>query len=221
MRTKILLITLFASVCLLTQSSILLGGAGFVHVLPALGIARDAGGTTVSLTLTPAPGSNPVSQTNYFTVSYTNSSGVSSTAKYTGSPLTLQIQPGSTVSISPTSSSSTATEMWCLAITSTGTCTTTTFTPPSSATTYSATYYYYDLLGFKVEYSVVGGGSGYGAPQLSYTTAPSTPSSSNQQATITLSLTTTPTSIWALRGSQILASKTLPGSGSTQRWATN
>ncbi|PSN89735.1 hypothetical protein B9Q03_08345 [Candidatus Marsarchaeota G2 archaeon OSP_D] len=221
MRTKILLIALLASACLLTQSSAFPGGVVSLHMLPALGVAAAASGTTVTLTLTPAAGSNPVSQTNYFTVTYTNSSGASSTAKYTGSPLTLQIQPGSTVSISPTSSSSTPTEMWCLATTSTGTCTTTTFTPPSTATTYSATYYYYDLLGFKVEYSVVGGGSGYGAPQLSYTTAPSTPSSTNQQVTETLTLATTQTSIWAVRGSQIVVSKTLPGSGSTQRWATN
>jgi len=181
-------------------------------------LVSAAPGSNVSIVLKPAAGSVSVSTSNYFTVTYTNSSGVLSTAKYVGGTLALSTEASTSVTISAESSGSTSSEEWCFSY-SNG-CQKLSFVSGSNAQTF--TYFYYDLLSSLVSYSVVGGGVGYSPPVMSYTTAPAVPSttSSPQLVSVTLSSTSKQT-IWALRVTSITVPATLTGSTSLERWATN
>ena len=63
-----------------------------------------------------------------------------------------------------------------------------------------------------LSYSVLGGGSGYSAPVLTYT---------HDGKQTTVDLTTTPTSYSTDFGTVWSVSSSLPGSSATERWATN
>jgi len=174
--------------------------------------------SNVSIVLKPAAGSVPVGTSNYFAVTYTNSSGVVSTAKYVGGTLTLSTEASTSVVISAESSASTSSEEWCFSYS--GSCQPVSFVSSSSPQTF--TFFYYDLLSSLVSYSVMDEGIGYSPPTMSYTTAPTVPSSvsSPQAASVTLSATSKQT-IWALRGTSITVPAALTGSTSLERWATN
>jgi len=204
---------LLASLFLAFVAPLALSLPDFQSNLPLALVSAQS--TSLTLTLLPASGSNPVSTTNYFTVVYTAGNGSVVTAKYTGTPLTLNVS-GKPVNISAASSGSGSSEEWCLAM-SGGKCIPESFTPSSA----SVTFYYYDLLSFTVEFSVKDGGTGYSAPSLTYMSAPLSPSSTGQLSTNTFTLSSTPVTIWAARGTQITVPATLLGSGTVQRWATN
>lgn len=207
---------LLVSLLLAFMTPLALSLSGFPLALPVrLALAQSSG---VTLTLLPASGSNPVSATNYFLVTYTAANGSVVTTKYTGTQLTLNAESGKPINISATSSGSGSSEEWCLAV-SGGKCVAESLQPSSS--TASLTYYYYDLLSYTVEFSVIGGGTGYSAPSVTYLTAPGSPSTTGGFSTSTLTLSSAPATIWAARGTQITVPATLLGSGTIQRWATN
>ncbi|PSO02479.1 hypothetical protein B9Q10_01270 [Candidatus Marsarchaeota G2 archaeon ECH_B_SAG-E12] len=71
----------------------------------------------MTITLNPSPTSIPVNSSNYFTISYTQS-GTTKSVQYTGSPVTIQADANSVLTISATSSQSGTSEEWCFSISS-------------------------------------------------------------------------------------------------------
>ncbi|MDG6930579.1 MAG: hypothetical protein JRN10_05000 [Nitrososphaerota archaeon] len=146
-----------------------------------------------SISLSPNTGINQLSSTNYFTVQYKNGTGtytanITSNATYTFNAYQF--------SISQVSSASTSSERWALpsAVNVIG-----------SAGSYA--YTYYTQYSVYANYSVTGTGSGWNAPQLSYT-------SFGSGAALTL-LTTTQTT-WADAGTAWSIPTMI--SSATQEW---
>ncbi len=193
----------------------------FLALSDGSGMVSAAGTTTFVFELTPAPGSVPVNVTNYFTISYTDSTGGAAIAKYNGTvvPLSLTVETGSTVNISAETSDSGSKQVWC--IFNTTTCQKVSVTASGGTMSYSR--YYYDLLKYSPYYSVRGGGSGYAAPHLVYDTAPDTNAAGYEPRSLSLTLGTNVagTAIWAIRGTAVNVQSPLSGSGTTERWETN
>jgi hypothetical protein len=89
---------------------------GTFSFLPFFGFT-SAQSISVTITLNPSPTSIPVNSSNYFTISYTQS-GTPKSVQYTGSPVTIQADANSVVTISATSSQSGTSEEWCFSISS-------------------------------------------------------------------------------------------------------
>jgi hypothetical protein len=165
--------------------------------------------TTTSITLQPAGQSTPLSSTNQFAVAYTLN-GVPQTANATDGTLTLTTDSNTNVVISGISTGSTATEKWVFDADD---------NPVSTPAGTSITLYYSDLLTQTTTYTVIGGGNPL-TPTLSYVTAPATAQGLIAQTAATASLSqSTPTTIWALRGSTASVTNPLVGSSSEQ-WLT-
>ena len=162
--------------------------------------------TTTSITLTPAAGSNPLSASNYFTVTYT-SSGAQTTVTSQGGTMTLDTDTGTNVIISGTSTASTSSEEWVLDSQA---------AKVSIVSGLTATYDYYDLLAQPVSYSISGGGSPI-SPMISYSTAPTAASAQPSPAPVEVSLSLSPQTIWVARGSTVSITNPIPGA-SGERW---
>ncbi len=149
---------------------------------------------------TPFTETQNVTASNYYTITYwacspSCSSPTQVTAQYTfsdGQYLTItNIVSQTLVSISATTSGSSTTEAWCLAIgNGAGT---QGASAPCSAVSFGASdgvtvrYYYYDLLSEPSVYSVYGGGSPT-APTIHYNTAPSAVSTTGTPSTQNIAL---------------------------------
>ncbi len=164
----------------------------------------------VSITLLNDATSNPISGANYFTADYT-SGGTGYTAYFTGgSTLTLHVDGNSHIKVSGTSSGSSAKEKWCL----TSSCDVLDLFISASSSAKSLTYYYFDLLRQRVSANIVDGGSPTIA--LDYTTAPALYFVSDNPQSTHASLSGSPLTLYALRGTgadvpACTPSTTLPG----------
>jgi hypothetical protein len=157
---------------------------------------------------------------NYFTVTY-RSGGLPQTSYATDGTQVIQADPGTTVTVSGNSSASSNTEQWCLAITN-GACNSFSFVSAGPGSFSSITLSYYDLLSQNVSYSILDGGSPTTAPTLTYTTAPSSSGSIDNPVSVSLTLTTSAQTFWALRfTSWSVSPNPLPGSSATERWYSN
>ena len=163
---------------------------------------------------------SPLSASNYFTVSYTQG-GASETASETGGLLTITADSSTTVNISATTSGSNIFEEWCLSIAA-GTCGPTVISVGTSAV--SETYVYFDLQAQTINYGVSGGGNPV-APTLEYSTAPSSPTSSDEATPATVNPipliggTPSDVEIWSIAGTVDVFSSVIytnPASGSEE-----
>jgi len=166
-------------------------------------------GSTTSITLLPAGQSNPLSVTNQFVVTYPFNGAVQTVYAQNGT-LTFCADLNTNVTISGTSTSSTAQEKWVL--NSNG-------NELSTSASSNLTLYYYDLIAQSTSYTVTGGGNPQN-PTIIYYTAPSTASGQASQQTASLQLSqSTPQTIWSLRGSTVSVTNPIPDS-SSERWLT-
>ncbi len=163
--------------------------------------------TTTLITLTAATGSNPLSSSNEFTISYT-SGGAQMTAHSQGGTITVYTDTGTNVIVSGTSTASTSSEEWVLDSQA---------AQVSIVSGLTATFDYYDLLAQPVSYSVSGGGSPT-APTLSYSTAPATASGQSSPTVDELPLSLSQQTIWVTRGSTVSITSPIPGA-SGERWS--
>jgi hypothetical protein len=88
--------------------------------------------------------------------------------------------------------------------------------PPTSQT-FTLSMYYYDLLAQTVSYSIIGGGTPT-PPNLNYTTASEFPVATDSPYKTQIALSTTPTTVWVLRGSSASVPAVLPSSTKNQQW---
>ena len=162
---------------------------------------------TTSITLHAAGQSIPLSSTNQFEVTYTLN-GAPQTAQAQEGTLTMNTDRNTNVVISGTTSGSNATEKWVLDAND---------GPVSIPAGASVTLYYSDLLTQTTIYTVVGGGTPPN-PTVSYITAPATAQGMTYQTSASAPLSqSTPTTIWALRGSTASTTNPLVGS-QTEQW---
>jgi hypothetical protein len=163
----------------------------------------------VSISLVPDPMSNPISTSNYFTVSY-SFGGSPASANIAGGTSTIQVDPNTDVTISGASSASNSYgEEWCFA----SGCPTLTF--GSGTTGVSETFVYYDVLSQSVSYSIVGGGTP--SVPLSYVGMPSSASSSDSPTVQSISLSVSPQEIQPIRGSLATVQAIVAGEAG-ERW---
>jgi hypothetical protein len=186
------------------------------HVPPSNGgITESIGLNSIPLEieLVPDVGATPLSGANYFTITY-SSGGASQTINYyPGAPTFIAPDAGSVLTISGSSSGSSASEMWTL--NSAGSPTTAQVPTVFSSTPCNLTYYYYDLVLQNVAETVLGGGSP--SASLSYVTAPSLASSTDSPTTVSTSLSGTGQQIWAERTS-IASAPGSVGGVDGERW---
>ena len=171
-------------------------------------ITGDIPTTTTTITLLPAGQSTPLSAMNEFAVSY-SLNGVQSTAYISTGFLTVDSDADTMVTIAGTSTGSSSSEEWVLD------------SQASSVTILagsSATYYYYDLVTEPANYIILGGGNPT-APTLSYSTAPTNPSSQLYPTPAVVALSSiTQQTVWALRESSISINNPISG-GSGEQWS--
>lgn len=169
---------------------------------------------TTTISLLPAGGSTPLSSvsnaSNVFLATYI-SNGTQQITYIGDSPVSLTTEPGTNVTIQGTSRylGLVWDAEWVLDSDRDPA------TVPSGS---SATLYYYELLDEPAFYSVVDGGNPP-SPDLTYSSAPSSPSSTGLSVQNTLSLTQNPQALWAQIGTTVSVSNPLSGN-STVRWAT-
>lgn len=170
----------------------------------------------VTLTLDAATGSNAISGSNYFVVTYTYGGTGGLTQNAVGTTTNLVVDPDTTVSISALSSGSGTSEQWCLQATG-GVCSIASFNSGLS-TTASATYYYYDLLLQPVSASITYTVAPGTYPSFTYSTAPTSGGSSDAPLSQTVAFTNSLSGYWMLRGTFFLpqAGDTASGTSVTQ-----
>jgi hypothetical protein len=161
-----------------------------------------------SITLLPAGGSTPLSDTNEFAVSFTLDSQPQVSYAQNGT-LTFTADNGTNVVISGVSTGSTSTEEGVLNSQGTN------VTVPTGSTT---TFYYYDILSQQVAYAISGGGNP-ASPILTYYTAPSAASAQFNQTINTIFLPLSQQTIMALRGTSAFVNTPILGTAQEQ-WAT-
>ena len=160
-----------------------------------------------TLSLLPAGSSAPIASPNCFTVSYTSLGVSGQTQQQCSQTLSEWMDAGSGaggLSIPGKSSGSTSSEEWCID----ATCAAVGITVQGSQLT--PTLYYYDLLLQTVQYSITG------APPsspvvLDYATIPASGSVNGNSASAVVDLTSSPQSIWALRGTSATAPVSIAG----------
>jgi hypothetical protein len=163
---------------------------------PTVAIGTVSSGTTpvsVSITLIPDRTSQATSSSNYFTISYTGSGGATTTKAIGSSPTYFWALPGSTITISSSSSGSNVNEKWCL----NATCSSVTFSAPAQWSAATYTFYYYDLLLQSVSCSASGGWPA--PPSLSYQGAPSAAGSTDTPTILSLKLSASAQTVMALK----------------------
>ena len=180
---------------------------------PVNGISAASAAPT-TITLLSAGESSPISSvsngTNLFPVTYF-ANGTSRVAYAGNTPLTLYADAGTNVTVSGISKylGHLGGEEWVLDAN---------LTSVSFAAGSTISLYYFNLLEQPAYYAVIGGGNPP-APNFTYVTASSNPSTTGQSAEVTVTLTTTPRGVWTLSGTQ--ASVVTPiFANSTNRWAT-
>ena len=103
---------------------------------------------------------------------------------------------GTQVTIAAASSSSNSKEEWCLQGSYTGSCNPIAFTVSASGDAF--TYTYFDVLSQSVSYAIHGGGNPV-APSMTFITLPSAANPNDDYGLATVTLSTTPQTVWALR----------------------
>ncbi len=172
---------------------------------------------TVRITLNAASGSQAITASNTFTVSYTGPDSTPKIETHTGSnPKTItDVYPSTTVTIDGTSSASSASERWVFRQDASSI----SFTSPSSgsppAPTLDVTYVYYNQLKGTANINVNFGGSP--SPTLTYTGAPNIEASADSPTSRALTLTASAQDFYANRGST--CSVDTPTLGN-ERWST-
>jgi hypothetical protein len=129
------------------------------------------------------------------------SNGVPLTATLNATAVTYNLDQGSTWSVSQVLGGSSSTERWETVEATTGTA--------SSAQTIAFVYYHQFWVVFV--FSVIGEGTGYSAPSVTY-------QSFGSSETLVASPTPIPQGVWADAGSHYSYGDPLPGSSSSERW---
>ncbi len=169
--------------------------------------------TPIQVTMTAAAGSDSLSTSNYFQISFAIGKQLF-IADYTGQPMQFNADPDTTLTISGTSSAS-ALEKWCLELS----CGAYSVNLGTSTLVISLTYY--DLLAqTAIEFTSTPAPPSFDT--LSYSTAAETAGTAASPLASTLTLSNTSQNIWVLRGSTINVTQqtqTSPTS-SQERWYT-
>ena len=161
-----------------------------------------------SITMLPAGGSTPLSDTNEFAVSFTLD-GQPQVSYAQNGTLTFTADNGTNVVISGVSIGSSSTEEWVLNSQGTN------VTVSVGSTT---TFYYYDILSQQVAYAISGGGNP-ASPTLTYYTAPSAASAQFNQTINIISLPLSQQTIMVLRRTSAFVNNPILGTAQEQ-WAT-
>ena len=171
--------------------------------------------SSVNIDLIAYFGSQAISPSNYFEVSYVQG-GVQQQQSVASSVIEVAPDIGSTLTISAQSSASNSGEIWCFAI-SGGSCSSVSIVVGSTGSE-NLSLYYYDLLSQSISYSVVGAPLP-STPALNYSTAPASYGQNANPIQTSMDLSQSSQTIWALRGTS--AGTQTPVSGDTgERWAT-
>lgn len=169
--------------------------------------------TSVSFTMTVNSGGNSVNSNNYFQMTFAIGKQLF-VGDYTGQTLQFSADPGTTLSVSAQSSSSSASEEWCLSLPCQP------YTVNLGTGTQSISIGYYDLL---PETAIeIASGSPGSFDTVSYSTAPSTPGLTLSPVAVTLTFSSSSQTIFALRGSTMtVPQQTVVSTSSAQeRWFT-
>jgi hypothetical protein len=165
---------------------------------------------SISLTLSAASSANSVSSSNYFPLTYAIGKQLF-VVDYSGSALTIQADPNTSLSIAAMSYKSSSFERWCLD----SLCQS--YVISLSSPTQTASFYYYDMLAQSV-FEVTSDNSQPAIfSSLSYSTGPTNAGSGDTLQMTSRILSSSPQTIWAERGSEAsITSQTYMVSSSEQ-----